>query len=125
MSSVEKWKQRNKTLREKCPNTEFFWSIFYRIQSKCQKIRARKTLYLDTFHAVKHINPLMHNVPKWSDTLKKTCGKCCKIFKVCLTILGRYALNGLRKKAVISLVIIRISFINQYRIFIQHEFLYL
>ena len=29
----------------------------------------------------------MHNVPKWSD-------KCCKIFKVCLTILGNYALKG-------------------------------
>ena len=40
------------------------------------------------------INPLMHNVPKWSDTLEKSCGKCCKIFKVCLTILGHYALNG-------------------------------
>ena len=24
----------------------------------------------------------------------KSCSKCCKIFEVCLTILGRYALNG-------------------------------
>ena len=39
-------------------------------------------------------NPLMHNVPKWSDTLQKSCSKCCKLFKVCLTILGHYALKG-------------------------------
>ena len=37
------------TLREKCPNTEFF---LVRIQSECEKIRTRKTPYLDTFHAV-------------------------------------------------------------------------
>ena len=24
------------------------------------------------------LNPLMHNVPKWSDTLLKSCSKCCK-----------------------------------------------
>ena len=34
---------------------------------------------------------LMHNFPKWSDTLYKSCGKLCKIFKRCLTILGSYA----------------------------------
>ena len=39
-------------------------------------------------------NPLMHNVPKWSDTLYKSCSIFCKIFKVCLTILGHYALKG-------------------------------
>ena len=32
-------------------------------------------------------NPSMNNVPKWPDT-------CCKIFKVCLTILGHDGLNG-------------------------------
>ena len=37
---------------------------------------------------------LMHNVPKWLDTLQKSCRKCCKTFKVCLTIFGRYALKG-------------------------------
>ena len=42
-------------------------------------------------------NPLMHNAPKWSDTLKKSCSICCKIFKVCLTILGRYALKAHRQ----------------------------
>ena len=40
------------------------------------------------------VNPLMHNVPKWSDTVKRFCSKCCKIFKVCLAILGHYALKG-------------------------------
>ena len=39
-------------------------------------------------------NPLMHNVPKWSDTLLKSCSIYCKIFKVCLTILGQYALKS-------------------------------
>ena len=36
----------------------------------------------------------MHDLPNWSDTLKKSCSKCCNIFKVCLTILGHYALKG-------------------------------
>ena len=40
------------------------------------------------------VNPLMHNVPKWSDILLKSCSKYCKILKVCLNILGHYALNG-------------------------------
>ena len=35
----------------------------------------------------------MHNVSKWLDTLQKSCSICCKVFKVCLTILGRYAIN--------------------------------
>ena len=39
------------------------------------------------------INPLIHNVPKW-------CSKCSKIFKVCLTILGNYALKGLSTKRI-------------------------
>ena len=42
----------------------------------------------------KIVNPLMHNVPKWSDTLQKSWSKCFKIFKVCLTILEHYALKG-------------------------------
>ena len=41
-----------------------------------------------------NLNILMHNVPKWSDTLLKSCTICCKIFKVCLTILGFYALKA-------------------------------
>ena len=33
------------SLREKCPNSEFFWSVFSRI-------RTRKTPNTDTFHEV-------------------------------------------------------------------------
>ena len=54
------------SLRENCPYSEFFWSVFYyiwteygqirseslRIQSECWKIRSRKTLNTDTFCAV-------------------------------------------------------------------------
>ena len=32
-------------LREKCPNTEFFWSLFSSIQSEYIKIRTRKISY--------------------------------------------------------------------------------
>ena len=41
------------------------------------------------------LHPLMHHVPKWSETLEESCSKCCKTFTVCLTILGHYALKGL------------------------------
>ena len=34
----------------------------------------------------------MHNIPKWSGTRQKSYSTCCKVFEVCLTILGRYAL---------------------------------
>ena len=44
------------TLREKCTNTEFFWSVFSRISAeygvKCGKMRSRKTSCLDNFYAV-------------------------------------------------------------------------
>ena len=40
------------------------------------------------------LNPLVHNVSNWSNTLEKSHSKCCKIFKVCLTILGHCALKG-------------------------------
>ena len=55
---------RTITLREKCPYSDFFCSVFSRIrsecgeiprisptQSKCEKIRTRKTPSTDTFHA--------------------------------------------------------------------------
>ena len=42
----------------------------------------------------KILKPLMHNIPKLLVTLKKSCNNCCKIFKVCLTILRCYALKG-------------------------------
>ena len=50
------------------------------------------------FEKKKLFSPLMHNVPKWSDTLSRSCSICCKIFKVCLTILGYYALKGQKGK---------------------------
>ena len=40
------------SLREKCPNTEFIWSVSSRMQSEYEKIPTRKTPYLDIFYAV-------------------------------------------------------------------------
>ena len=48
------------SLREKCPHSEFFSSVFSRIptecsfpiQSKCGKMRTRKTAKIDTFYVV-------------------------------------------------------------------------
>lgn len=39
-------------------------------------------------------NLFLYNVPKWPNTLLKSCSKCGNIFKVCLTILGRYEWKG-------------------------------
>ena len=39
-------------LREMCPYSEFFWSVFSRIQFECGEIRTRKTPNTDTFHVV-------------------------------------------------------------------------
>ena len=39
-------------LRETCPYWEFSWSVFFRIQPKCGKIRTRKTPNTDAFQAV-------------------------------------------------------------------------
>ena len=44
----------------------------------------------------KVFNSLIYNVPKWSNTLQKSRSICCEIFKVRLTILGHYALKGLK-----------------------------
>ena len=43
------------------------------------------------FWAVLGIDPLMHNIRKWADTLWNYCNKCCKIFQVCMAILKHYA----------------------------------
>ena len=40
------------------------------------------------------INPLLLNVVKWSDTFLKSCSICCKIFKMCLTILQHCEVKG-------------------------------
>ena len=42
-------------LREKCPNTEFFWSVFSCIRTEYRNIRTRKPPSLGTFHAVQVI----------------------------------------------------------------------
>ena len=57
----KKWGKQS--LREKCPDMEFFWSVFSRIwteygevwsiQSECGKIWPEKIPYVDTFHAVR------------------------------------------------------------------------
>ena len=44
------WK--NHSLREKCPYSELFWSVFSRIRTKYGKIRTRITPNTDTFYAV-------------------------------------------------------------------------
>ena len=70
------------------------------ILNKETKSLVQPTLFLlKDLHLVVHLalllfNPFMHNVPKWSDALLKSCSICCKIFKMCLTILGQYALKG-------------------------------
>ena len=45
-----------------------------------------KTIFIESF-----INPLLRNVVKWSDTMVSIC---CKIFKVCLTILRHCEVKG-------------------------------
>ena len=42
---------------------------------------------LKALFVLRIFNPLLRKVVKWSDTLLKSCSKCCRIFKVCLTIL--------------------------------------
>ena len=55
----QKWKHQDNinnkdtdTLGEKCPNTEFFLSVFFRIRVNTGKYGPEKTRYLDTFYAV-------------------------------------------------------------------------
>ena len=50
----------------------------------------RRNLFLHNLNVYKH---LMGSVPKGSGKLWKSSSKCSKIFKVCLTILGHYALK--------------------------------
>ena len=81
-----------------------FFSVFYFGPDNLATILAHpvfaKSIFpYNNFHEGLVINStctncLMHNVQKWSDTLSKSCSKCCKNFKVCLTILGHYPLKG-------------------------------
>ena len=54
------------------------------------RTRPRPNIYKENTRKWKlelhRVNPLFHNVLKWSDTLWKSWSICCKIFKVCLTI---------------------------------------
>ena len=71
---------------------------------KAQVFTQKKTFFLNRFlafniavHRTKRqvpIKPSMHNIPKWSKTLEKASSKYCKIYKMCLTILGQYTLMG-------------------------------
>ena len=56
-------------LREKCPNSEFF---VVRINSKCGKIRTRKTLNTGTFHYV-IVTYILHLSSKINTDLKEEC----------------------------------------------------
>ena len=60
----------------------FVWFFFLR--------RSQKWILISIFL----FNPLLRNVVKWPDTLLKSCSKCCKIFKVCLTILRNGEVKG-------------------------------
>ena len=79
----------------KCNNDrKIYWSTFHRERW----INRSKSCLISTSTLLplinESINRLMHNVPKSSDTLSKSCSKFCKILKVCLTILGHYELKG-------------------------------
>ena len=47
-------------LSEKCPNTEFFWSVFSFIWTEEGKDVPEKTLYFEIFHAVSNIGFSTH-----------------------------------------------------------------
>ena len=47
--------QNTESLREKCPNTELFWSVFSRSWTEYEKMRTRKTPYLDIFRPVNEV----------------------------------------------------------------------
>ena len=54
----------------------------------------RKKTYCFQNSLVHVLNPLLRNVVKWLDKLQKSCSICCKIFKVCLTILRHCEVKG-------------------------------
>ena len=45
-------KELTQSLREKCQNMEFFWSVFSIFSPNAGKYGPEKTPYLETFHAV-------------------------------------------------------------------------
>ena len=52
IAEVQLRELQKETLREKCPYSKFFWSVCFRIQPKCGKVRTRKIPNTDTFHEV-------------------------------------------------------------------------
>ena len=89
------------SMREKYPYSQFLWSVFHKfalntdrwwvsfsIQSKCGKIRTRKTPNRDAFHAVIVIYSFMCNVKTWPNInhewVKETIyeGLPCKLIPV-------------------------------------------
>ena len=75
------------TLREKCPNTEFFWSVFSRIRTECRKIRTRKNPVFGYFQRSDMICIICENDFQWSGDVRVSC--CNKIinFKFCLRVI--------------------------------------
>ena len=72
------------SLREKCPKTEFFWSVFSRIwieyrdllrKMRCGKGRTRKTPYLDNFYTVYLLSFSKNKQTRTTKTKKKTSQK--------------------------------------------------
>ena len=83
------------------------WNITgKRMQHKCFPVNIAKCLRTVFFieHlwwllldlAISTFNPLMQNTAKWSDTLKESHSKCCKIVNVRLNILRHYVLCIIR-----------------------------
>ena len=78
-------------------------SLFFIIMQDLSKIQPSKCDQLSNFNKYlfqngrfpkrksSKFNPLMQNIPKWTDKLTEFRCICCKIFKVCLTILRDYA----------------------------------
>ena len=63
--------------------------LWYRVSLRCQP---QPHFFAEDFISL--FLAFIDNFPKWSDTLWKSCNKCCKMFKVCLTILGCYPFKG-------------------------------
>ena len=57
------------TLREKCPNTEFFWSVFSCIQSEYSKIRTGKEYVFGRFSRSTNQGDVLC---KWKKSLKNS-----------------------------------------------------
>ena len=68
-SSFKNVFSRKITLREKCPNTEFFLylSVFFCIQSDAGKYGPEKSPYMDTFHAARSGSELIRTFAQFEE----------------------------------------------------------